>query len=173
MQLKPLITFARTKHLRSECESQFDPRRLLRLTGGYNPLGEQSIKHLIVLWTSVAFLSGCTAGPLATSYMGPTGESASTIRCTKDTAPCFEKASEVCNGGSYRVTNSYRNAGGLFADALPGPVTWYTMHIVCGPSDGKMPDFPLRGQEPTMPESPPVHKTTCSEIGNTVNCTTY
>jgi hypothetical protein len=34
MQLKPLISFAPTKHLRSNCESQFDPRRLRRLTGG-------------------------------------------------------------------------------------------------------------------------------------------
>lgn len=131
------------------------------------------MKHIIVLIVVLVFLSGCNAGPQVKSYTGPTGEPASTIRCTKDTVPCFEKASEVCNGGSYRVTNSYRNAGGLFADALPGPVTWYTMHIVCGPSDGKMPNFPLRGQEPAMPESPPVHNTTCTEVGNTVNCTTY
>ncbi len=34
-QLKSLISFARTKHLRSKCESHFDPRRLRRLTGCY------------------------------------------------------------------------------------------------------------------------------------------
>jgi hypothetical protein len=40
MQLKSLLSVARTKYLRSEatpskCESRFDPRRLRRLTGCY------------------------------------------------------------------------------------------------------------------------------------------
>ncbi len=35
MQLKPPTSWARTKHLRSKCESHFDPRRLRRLTGCY------------------------------------------------------------------------------------------------------------------------------------------
>ena len=38
MQLKPLITFARLKRLRSKCETHFDPRRLRRLTGCYASL---------------------------------------------------------------------------------------------------------------------------------------
>ena len=35
MQLKSLPTVARTKHLRSKCESHFDSQRLRRLTGCY------------------------------------------------------------------------------------------------------------------------------------------
>ena len=116
---------------------------------------------------------GCSATPKVKSYIGPTGEKISTIRCTRDTSPCFEKASEVCNGGSYRVTDSYRNAGGLWADVFPGPVTWYTMSIICGSSDGLMPTFPIRGSEPAMPAMPSVQQTQCNKVGNTVNCTTY
>ncbi len=139
----------------------------------YNPVGIKNMKKLVMLIASMALLAGCNAGPQVKSYTGPTGEKVSTVRCTRETSPCFEKASEVCNGGSYRVTNSYRNAGGLFADVLPGPVTWYTMSIVCGSSDSLMPTFPLRGSEPAMPAMPSVQQTECQQFGNTINCKTY
>ncbi len=129
-------------------------------------------KFYLIL-VSLGFLVGCTAGPKVKTYVGPTGETMSTIRCTKETSPCFQKASEACSGGSYRVASSYRNSGGILADALPGPVTWYTMNIVCGPSDGVMPDFPLRGSEPAMPPTPKPQTTTCTENGSTVSCTTF
>jgi hypothetical protein len=80
------------------------------------------MKKSMMLFASMALLAGCNIGPQVKSYTGPTGEKVSTVRCTRETSPCFEKASEACNGKSYRVTNSYRNAGGLFADVLPGPV---------------------------------------------------
>lgn len=131
------------------------------------------MKKQVMLAASMALLAGCAAGPEVKSYTGPTGEKVSTVRCTKDTSPCFEKASEACNGASYRVIDSYRNAGGLIADVLPGPVTWYTMSIVCGPADGLMPKFPLRGSEPAMPEMPSAQQTRCRQVGNTMNCTTY
>src|SRR5262249_13549150 len=41
-------------------------------------------------------------------------------------------------GGSYQILYSDIHPGGLLADILPGPVTWYTMSYVCGPSDGKI-----------------------------------
>jgi hypothetical protein len=135
-----------------------------------------SMKKTVFLSVVTTLLAGCAAGPKSDSYAGPTGETQSTIRCTKDTSGCFKKASETCNGGSYRVTNSYRNAGGLWADILPGPVTWYTMNIICGKSDGRVPDFPLRGSEPSMPPMPATPsstQTTCYKTGNTVNCTSY
>jgi hypothetical protein len=131
------------------------------------------MKKIFALAFSAYLLIGCTAGPSVKSYTGPTGEKMATVRCTKETSPCFEKASAVCGGGTYRVSNSYRNAGGILADALPGPVTWYTMSIICGPSDGVMPEFPLRGSEPAMPPAPSVEKTRCTKYGNTVDCTTY
>lgn len=121
--------------------------------------------NLIIFSGILSLITGCAAGPSAKTYTGPTGETSSNIRCTVDTSSCFEKASEVCNGGTYQVTSSYRNAGGLFADYFPGPVTWYTMSIICGSTSGQMPTFPLRGSEPAMPayqtpvNQPPVYAT--------------
>jgi hypothetical protein len=139
-----------------------------------NIIKAQNMKltHTLIIFLALQ-LVGCTAGPTVKSFTGPTGEKMSTVRCTKDTSPCFEKASEACDGGSYRVTSSYRNSGGLLADALPGPVTWYTMNVVCGTADGVMPTFPLRGSEPAMPTTPHIEKTQCTKTGNTVNCTSY
>lgn len=139
----------------------------------YKLSGVQHMKNLMIKSASIILLTGCAAGPQVKSYVGPTGETIRTVRCTKETSSCFEKASEFCNSGSYRVVDSYRNAGGLVADVLPGPVTWYTMSIVCGPSDGVIPSFPLRGSEPAMPAMPPTQQTTCRQVGNTIKCTTY
>ncbi|WP_065204209.1 hypothetical protein [Shewanella woodyi] len=110
------------------------------------------IKIIAIQVTLAAILTGCAAGPTAKSFRGPTGEVVSDVRCTRDTSACFEKAAEVCSNSTYRVTTSYRNAGGLWADVFPGPVTWYTMSIVCGLPDGLMPTFPQRGQEAAMPQ---------------------
>jgi hypothetical protein len=33
----------------------------------------------------------------------------------------------------------------VFADILPGPVTWYAMSYTCGPSDGRLAAFPFTG----------------------------
>tara|TARA_B110001469_G_scaffold113986_1_gene117655 strand:+ start:157 stop:534 length:378 start_codon:yes stop_codon:yes gene_type:complete len=108
------------------------------------------IRRTVVLLCVIG-LSGC-AGSQTKSYTGPTGELTSTIRCTIDPSGCFEKASNVCSSKPYKVVSSYRNSGGLIVDFFPGPVTWYTMSIICGSSNGHMPRFPLRGSEPAMPE---------------------
>ena len=129
--------------------------------------------RLFIGMALLGILAGCSTSPEIKSYTGPTGEKMSTIRCSRDTSKCFEKSSKACDGGSYRVASSYRNSGGLLADSLPGPVMWYTMNIICGPSDGVMPSFPLRGKEPSMPEAPKVEKTTCTKTGNRVDCTSY
>ena len=123
---------------------------------------------------TIFLLTACAIEPQVQSYTGPTGENMSTVRCTKETSSCFEKASEVCNAETYRVVDSYRNSGGIFADLLPGPVTWYTLSIICGPSDGLMASFPLRGSEPAMPSMPTSTEETtiCREVGNTIHCTT-
>jgi hypothetical protein len=49
------------------------------------------------------------------------------------------------------VVDSYSKAGGLVADILPGPVTWYYMSYQCGKSDGRMPSFAFRGQNYQRP----------------------
>jgi hypothetical protein len=58
----------------------------------------------------------------------------------------LQKASQSCGGGPYQVLDSDSHSGGLVADLMPGPVTWYAMTYRCGQSDGKMPTFAFRGQ---------------------------
>src|SRR5262249_40916894 len=70
-----------------------------------------------------------------------------------------------CRGGSYQILDSESHAGGLLADIIPGPVTWYTMSYACGPSNGRLADFPFRG-----PHYKPPSIQTCSQFGNTVTC---
>ena len=123
-----------------------------------------------------AVLSGC-AEPEVTTVRGPSGTEISTARCTRTSDQCMAKAAEVCAGGPYQVVESYRNSGGVAADILPGPVTWYTLRFQCGPSDGQMPTFPLRGPQPEMPPamiSPATTSTTtCNTIGSSVTCRSY
>lgn len=113
--------------------------------------------------------TGC-AGPNSKSFTGPDGKVMNTIKCSRNTSECFEKASAVC-GGSYQVLDSHSNAGGLLADVMPGPVTWYAMNIQCGPSDGKMPQFTFRGEHYSPPKSTST-TTNCTGYGNSVTCQT-
>lgn len=66
------------------------------------------------------------------------------------------------------MLDSESHAGGLVADVLPGPVTWYGMTFACGPSDGRMPSFAFRGQTYRPPTV-----TNCQKHGNMVSCQTY
>jgi hypothetical protein len=88
-------------------------------------------------------LSGCmqTTGP---SFNGPTGEAINTAKCSQSTVGCLQTASQVC-GGPYSIIGSEHHMGGVLADAIPGPVPWYTMAYRCGPSGGKMPTIASRG----------------------------
>lgn len=133
-----------------------------------------------VMLVSLLSLAGCQT--TSETFTGPTGEKVSTVRCTTDPTSCYKKATESCGGGTYRVVGSYRNAGGIFADVLPGPVTWYTMSLVCGKPDGVLPQFPLRGAEPAMPKMPepqtpvviqpssPPRTTTCMQANGMISC---
>jgi len=91
-------------------------------------------------------LSGC-ASPVVTELKAPDGTSLRNVKCNIDSQKCFVLASESCKqtNGTYKVVASHSNAGGTLLDAMPGPITWYNMTFVCGPSDGKMPNFPFRG----------------------------
>jgi hypothetical protein len=99
----------------------------------------------LLLCIAAIGLSGCmeTAGP---SFNGPSGAALNTAKCSQSSVGCLQKASQVC-GGQYSVVDSESHSGGLLADVLPGPVTWYGMTYQCGPSDGKMPTFAFRGQQ--------------------------
>lgn len=130
---------------------------------------------------SIASLVGC-ASPAVKEFQGPDGSKIKTVKCTSDTQKCFEVASQSCpDGGTYRVLSSESHAGGLLADWIPGPVTWYGMTYSCGASDGKLPEFKHQGQRYTPPQyTPPAvapksraTTTTCTPMGNAMTCNTY
>ena len=139
------------------------------------------MQRLFAVLTVVA-IAGCAGGSIK-DFRAPDGTSIKTVKCPSDPAKCFAVASQSCpDGGTYRVVSSESHAGGLLADILPGPVTWYGMTYACGPSDGKMPDFEFRGQQyippaprPTTPTvvKPQPTTTNCTKIGNTLICNTY
>lgn len=127
---------------------------------------------------AAVLLAGCATTSVK-EYQAPDGTSIKTVKCTSDPLKCFEQASQSCpSGGSYRVISSESHAGGLIADIMPGPVTWYSMTYACGLSDGKMPDFKFTGERyapPPQSSAPVIIKqrptmTNCIAIGNTVNC---
>lgn len=114
-----------------------------------------------------ALLSACVQ-PEVTSFRAPNGASVSTARCTKTADACFAKATQTCGGGTYQVVDSYSNAGGLVADVMAGPVTWYTMRFQCGRSDGRLPTFPFRGQEYTP--APVIYTKSPSYASSSMSC---
>ena len=99
-----------------------------------------------ILITFSIFLVGC-AGSGVKTFVGPSGEVIADVACVTNKKDCFEKAYEYCEGNPYQVNDSWSNAGGLVADWVPGPMTWYHMEISCGQSDGKMPSFAFRGEQ--------------------------
>jgi hypothetical protein len=123
-------------------------------------------------------VAGCASTGIK-EYKGPDGTVIKTVKCSSDRAKCFIEASQSCqDGGSYQVLSSESHAGGLLADIMPGPVTWYSMTYSCGPSDGKIPDFKFGGQQYTPPPAPVIIKqspstTHCNAIGNSVTCNSY
>lgn len=132
----------------------------------------------IILWIAAA-LAGCAATPTVSDVRAPDGTAMKNVKCNVDAQKCLALASESCkaSGGSYQVVRSHSNAGGTLADVAPGPVTWYNMTYICGPSDGRHPEFAFRGQQ-YIPDPTPVYqprqtlRTTCSTIGGYTNCTT-
>ncbi len=130
------------------------------------------IKFAVLL--AVVVLSACVE-PSQTTIAGPSGQAINTAKCNQSPEKCMKKAAETCKG-PYQVVDSHSKSGGLVADVIPGPVTWYSMSYQCGRSDGRMPTFPFRGQTyqaPQMTAAPKPTTTNCSKFGNSVSCTSY
>ena len=125
----------------------------------------------------VALINGC-ATTSVTQFQAPDGTSVKTVKCSSDATKCFSAASQSCSGkGTYKVVSSASRSGGLAADILPGPVTWYYMTYICGLSDGAMPEFKFTGQQYVPPPAPIIIRqspttTTCTGFGNSVTCNT-
>jgi hypothetical protein len=117
-----------------------------------------------------AALSGCSSAATTTSFVGPSGTQIHSAKCGGSPQSCYQEAARIC-GAPYQVLDSESHAGGLVADVMPGPVTWYGMTYSCGKSDGRLPNFPFRGQT-YVPDSGPT-VTNCNAIGHSLNCTTY
>jgi|SRR5215471_16570839 len=119
----------------------------------------------MVCFVAAALFSGCCS---AQTIVGPDGKPlkpAHSAKCSQSPMGCYAQATRDCGGRSYQTLDSESHAGGLLADILPGPVTWYAMSYMCGPSDGRRADFPFRG-----PHYKPPSIQTCSQFGNTVSC---
>lgn len=113
------------------------------------------------------FLSGCQTSQ--ESFIGPSGAQVHSAKCSQSPQACFRTATTTCRG-AYAVLDSYSNAGGILADVIPGPVTWYNMTYQCGQSSSAFPQFPFRGSQYV----PPATSTTqCQRVGNTVNCQSF
>jgi hypothetical protein len=104
-----------------------------------------------------------------TSFIGPSGKPVYKTSCKSSTADCYQEASRYCRG-AYQIVSSESHAGGLFADLIPGPVTWYSMSYACGPSDGRLASFPFRGRQYQAPRPAYVN---CDAYTNNVQCWGY
>lgn len=103
---------------------------------------------------------------------GPSGKLMHISKCSQSPTGCYQEASKACSG-PYQVLDSYSKAGGLFADLMPGPVTWYYMTYQCGATNGQVASFPMRGQQYNPPQPQAPANVSCNQIGQFVNCRTY
>lgn len=122
------------------------------------------MKYLLVLL--IFSLSSCTTTP--DQIILPDGSIAKKIDCVSNVGSCFAEASDYCEGAAYRAIDSWSNAGGAFADLIPGPFTWYHMIVSCGVSDSSIPEFPFRGSryQPSTITSGSSTTVSCTRIGD-------
>jgi hypothetical protein len=101
------------------------------------------MSRYVLLPIAALCLAACNLTSRET-FTAPSGATANSAKCSQSPNGCFKEASATCKG-PYQVLDSESHAGGVLADAIAGPVTWYVITYQCGPSDGKMPAFPFRG----------------------------
>jgi hypothetical protein len=85
-----------------------------------------------------------TAHAETESAQGPDGRAIHQTSCQGSNTDCYQEARQTCRG-NYQILDSYSKSGGIFADAIPGPVTWYHVTYACGASDGRIARFPKQG----------------------------
>lgn len=129
--------------------------------------------------SALLLLSGCAG---TKEFRSPSGDVMHVTKCKFSEAQCFNDAFETCKG-PYEVLNGVRSTGGLLADALPGPVSWFKMTYKCGAGSNVIPEFRNDGRPVIMPQmvvpqfTPPQQpapaNVTCTKFGNSVNCSAY
>lgn len=131
---------------------------------GAGPLPLKSLVRWSVLMALAVLTTNSQAVAKTEVILAPDGRQIITVKCARNPSKCMSEARQVCKG-NYQVLDSESHAGGLLADIMPGPVTWYGMAISCGKSDGAMPSFPFRGPNFRMPSM-----TQCDVVGGSVFC---
>jgi hypothetical protein len=133
--------------------------------GTYDLVG--NMRAIAAICTSLIVTTSSFAA--TTTVTGPSGRPIYTTSCKSDQQNCYQEASQYC-GGPYQVLSSRSNAGGLIADWMPGPVTWYYMTYSCGRSDGRLAGFPFQGRQYQPPRPSYVN---CDVYPNNVQCYGY
>jgi S1-C subfamily serine protease len=76
------------------------------------------------------------AAALAASHSSAHAQSGlQRAKCSMSLNGCYQQAHDACNGRHYQILQSESHPGGLLADVLPGPVTWYTITYSCRPAE--------------------------------------
>ena len=107
--------------------------------------------HYIFLLAGIA-LSACNSTSSNTSFVGPSGEQIHSAKCSGAQQACYQEAAKSC-GGPYQVLDSESHAGGLIADIMPGPVTWYGMTYSCENQMGGSQPSPLGGKPMSLTQA--------------------
>lgn len=105
------------------------PRRVLRRRDEPD-LHVLTLKHIVGVVGVGLLAVGCGAEGVTEAHSA-SGASSYTAKCKSSSADCVAMARERCPDG-YDLLQSESHAGGVLADAIPGPVTWYTMTFRCG-----------------------------------------
>ena len=79
---------------------------------------------------AVLLVSCGPAGP--EKITAPNGGTGFALTCQRSRENCLTQAGEQCGREGYYVVSESSHAGGILADALPGPVTWYNIQVACG-----------------------------------------
>lgn len=85
----------------------------------------------LVLCVAVGLVATTGCGGGVSEVNTASGAQTLQAKCKASISDCDADAREQCHG-DFRTIASESHAGGIFADALPGPVTWYTLRFTCG-----------------------------------------
>lgn len=99
---------------------------------------------ITVLVGAALFWNQYNAHAETESVRGPDGRPIHQTTCQGSNADCYQEARQTCKG-NYQVLDSNSTSGGIFADAMPGPITWYRMTYACGATNGAVARFPHQG----------------------------
>ena len=108
--------------------------RNVRGTGSNISSAIRAVGFITLLAFSLSACHGRGVAPVNEPSAGQSAESGAAYfkaKCKSQIEDCLADAQSQC-GGEFTVIHRESHAGGLLADALPGPVPWYTVTFRCG-----------------------------------------